>query len=75
MEEKELEQLVLTNVDFAKLDKEHVYVFRVKQECINQYAREDLEKLLDHFQKVLNTLDIKSIILAGDAVEITELVK
>lgn len=75
MEEKELKDLVLTNVDFTKLDADHVYIFRMKQDFVDNATRETLEKTGKLLNEMLTKQDIKHIILFGDAFEITELVK
>lgn len=75
MEEKELKDLVLTNVDFTKLDTDHVYVFRMKQDFVNNVARETLVETGKLLDEALTDQGVKHVILFGDAFEITELVK
>lgn len=75
MEEKELKDLIFTNVDFTKLDADHVYVFRMKQDFVNNVARETLVETGKLLDETLTKQDVKHVILFGDAFEITELVK
>lgn len=75
MKEKNLDNIIFSNVDVAKLDKEHVYVFRVAQEYINEAPKEIIEEMYEALKKSLDSLEIKYVILAGNVFEITELVK
>lgn len=74
MEEKELKDLVFTNIDVAQLDTEHVYVFRMRPEHV---AKCDHDTLMDNGKMLHDLLDnkgIKHIIVFGDTYDITELV-
>lgn len=75
LKEKDLDNVAFSNVDVAKLDKEHIYVFRVAQEYINEVAKESVEEMCKALKKALDGLDIKYVIIAGDVFEITELTK
>lgn len=75
MTEKELEEIVYTNVDFTKLDAEHVYVFRIRKDYIAAASVEDIDLVAKNLSEKLQMLGIKFIIVVGDMFEITELVR
>lgn len=75
LKEKELENALFSNVDVTNLDKEHVYVFRVAQEYLNNAPKETINEMCRALKKSLDALEIKYVILAGNIFEITELVK
>lgn len=74
MEEKNLEELIYSNVDFAKLNKEHVYIFRFRRDYIELSSSKDIENLCNQLKARLDELGIKYIIIVGDIFAITELI-
>ena len=75
MKEKELDNVVFSNVDVANLDEEHVYIFRVKQKYLNSVSKEAIREMCKSLSESLKKLDVKHIIMLDDIFDIKEIVK
>ena len=75
MKEKALDNVVFSNVDVAKLDEEHVYIFRVKQKYLDSVSKDAIREMCKSLSESLKKLDVKHIIILDDIFDIKEIVK
>lgn len=75
MKEKELDNIVFSNVDVAKLDEEHVYIFRVKQEYLDNVSKDAIREMCKSLSESLKKLNVKHIIILDDIFDIKEIVR
>ena len=75
MKEKALDNVVFSNVDVAKLDEEHVYIFRVKQKYLDSVSKDAIREMCKSLSESLKKLDVKHIIILDDVFDIKEIVR
>ena len=75
MKEKALDNVVFSNVDVAKLDEEHVYIFRVKQKYLDSVSKDAIREMCKSLSESLKKLDVKHIIILDDIFDIKEIVR
>ena len=75
MKEKELDNVVFSNVDVAKLDEEHVYIFRVKQKYLDSVSKDAIREMCKSLSESLKKLNVKHIIILDDIFDIKEIVR
>ena len=75
MKEKELDNVVFSNVDVANLDEEHVYIFRVKQKYLDSVSKDAIRETCKSLSESLKKLNVKHIIILDDIFDIKEIVK
>lgn len=75
MKEKELDNVVFSNVDVANLDEKHVYIFRVKQEYLNNVSKDAIREMCKSLSESLKKLNVKHIIILDDVFDIKEIVR
>ena len=75
MKEKELDNIAFSNVDVAKLDEEHVYIFRVKQEYLDNVSKDAIREMCKSLSESLKKLNVKHIIILDDIFDIKEIVR
>ena len=75
MKEKALDNVAFSNVDVAKLDEEHVYIFRVKQKYINNVSKDAIREMCKSLSESLKKLNVKHIIILDDVFDIKEIVR
>lgn len=71
--EKELNKLLeenLNNITLSTLDRSKVYIFRINKKG---RSTDKLQTLAANLKNMLDRIGIKSIILIGDLIEVTEL--
>ena len=75
MKEKELDNVAFSNVDVAKLDEEHVYIFRVKQKYLDNVSKDAIREMCKSLSESLKKLNVKHIIILDDVFDIKEIVR
>ena len=75
MKEKALDNVVFSNVDVAKLDEEHVYIFRVKQKYLDSVSKDAIREMCKSLSESLKKLNVKHIIILDDIFDIKEIVR
>ena len=75
MKEKELDNVVFSNVDVTKLDEEHVYIFRVKQKYLDSVSKDAIREMCKSLSESLKKLNVKHIIILDDIFDIKEIVR
>ena len=75
MKEKALDDVVFSNVDVANLDREHVYIFKVKKKYLNNVSKDAIREMCKSLSESLKKLDVKYIIILDDVFDIKEIVK
>ena len=75
MKEKALDSAVFSNVDVAKLDEEHVYIFRVKQKYLDSVSKDAIREMCKSLSESFKKLNVKHIIILDDVFDIKEIVR
>lgn len=75
MKEKALDNVIFSNIDVAKLDEEHVYIFRVKQKYLDNVSKDAIREMCKSLSESLKKLNVKHIIILDDVFDIKEIVR